>query len=216
MSRLFIGILFLLSIASCQKETLPKGVVPQKLMVPLLFDFHLAEGYISSLPLDSSRLMARNYYHAVFKKYGTDSARFHQSLMYYSKQPGVMNQIYTEVQKRLQTLQQTEQAKLDSANRKVFLADSLRSAQVKDSIFRLATDSLYFKLSKYLIYRPKPGDSSVRRQAWSLPVYEAWVGSMLFIKGKTEEVNRLLSPRSTRTEEEKRAAKDEVTLRSPH
>jgi len=181
-------------LAACGGDKTPKDIVARKDMVALLSDFHLAEGYISSLPLDSSRLVANDYYRAVFKKYHIDSAGFHKSLMYYAKTPDVLDQMYIEVQQNLQNLQTTEQGILDAKMRKVYVADSIRNALVSDSLNRLKTDSVNWKLTKNLVYWKHPDSVKIKPMSWSLALYEAWVKRSLHIKESTNELNKLLSP----------------------
>ncbi|GAA4792408.1 hypothetical protein GCM10023231_20650 [Olivibacter ginsenosidimutans] len=192
MSRLIIGIFALALWIACEGNKVPKDIIPQKQMLPLLCDFHLAEGYISSLPIDSSRLLANRYYASVFKKYHTDSAGFHKSLLYYSKQPGVLDQLYIDVQKKLQQMQKDEQALIDAKMRKIFVADSIKNAHVKDSLNKIKSDSVNLRLSKSLFYWKNADSIKFKPKSWSLPLYEALVKRSLRLQGSDDEVNRLL------------------------
>lgn len=194
MTRLLIGIFVSIILVACHTDKTPKDVVARKDMVALLSDFHLAEGYISSLPLDSSRLVAKGYYAAVFKKHHTDSVGFHKSLLYYAKSPNVLDQIYIEVQQKLQQLQSTEQGILDAKMRKVFVADSIKNAAITDSLDKIKTDSVNWKLTKNLFYWKHPDSAKIKPKPWSLQVYEALVQRSLNIKGSTAELHKLLSP----------------------
>uniref|UniRef100_F4CAJ7 DUF4296 domain-containing protein n=1 Tax=Sphingobacterium sp. (strain 21) TaxID=743722 RepID=F4CAJ7_SPHS2 len=194
MTRLLIVILSVFLLAACNKEKVPEGVIAQKKMVPLLCDFHLAEGYLSSLPMDSSRLLAKNYYASIFKKYDTDSAGFNKSLVFYSKDPGLLNQIYAEVQKRLQQYQKDEQAKIDAKMRKVFVADSLKSASIKDSLDKIKADSVNFQLTKNLLYRKDTDSANRKSETWSLPLEKALVKRILYIPNGNSELSKLLLP----------------------
>ncbi len=192
MTRLLIGILLLFFSVACDRNKTPEGVIARKEMVPLLYDFHLAEGYLSSLPIDSNRLLARQYYTAVFEKYHTDSTHFNRSLRYYSKKPAVLDQIYGEVQERLQALQTKEQAVVDAKMRKIFIADSLRNVRVTDSLNRIKADSVTISLTKNILVAPS-GDS-LKAKVWSLEMDKALVKRTFGLRGSDDEVLRLLHP----------------------
>lgn len=194
MSRLLIGFLVLILLATCNTDKKPPGIVDRKLMVPLLSDFHLAEGYLSSLPQDSSRLMANNYYAAVFSKYGTDSIGFNKSLVYYSKDPIVLNQIYTEVQQRLQQMQKDEQALVDAKMRKIYVVDSIRGAFVRDSLNTIKMDSINYKLTENLMYWKNKDSVKLKPAPWSLKVHEALVGRVFKVNGNIDQLKRSLFP----------------------
>lgn len=194
MSRLLIGFLVLILLAACSTDKKPPGIVERKNMVSLLSDFHLAEGYISSLPQDSARLMANNYYAAVFSKHGTDSVGFNKSLIYYSKDPTVLNQIYTEVQQRLQRMQTDEQAIVDAKMRKIYLADSVKSAFVRDSLNKIKTDSINYKLTKNLVYWKNKDSIKLKPAPWSLKLHEALVKRTFKTNGNIDQLKSLLFP----------------------
>ncbi len=181
-------------LVACNKEEVPDGVIAKKQLVPLLCDFHLAEGYISSLPMDSSRLMAKNYYASVFKKYNTDSAGFHKTLIFYSRKPGELNQIYAEVQRRLQQYQTREQAIVDAKMKEAFVADSIQNASVRDSVDKIQSDSLNLQLTKHLLYWKNADSTQLKPKPWSLPLENALVKRWLYIPDGNNELTELLMP----------------------
>lgn len=212
MTRLLIVILSVFLLVACNKEKVPEGIIARKKMVPLLCDFHLAEGYLSSLPIDSSRLLTKNYYASIFKKYNTDSAGFNKSLVFYSKDPRVLSEIYGEVQKRLQQYQTDEQAKIDAKMRKVFVADSIKSALVRDSLDKIKGDSLNFRMTKNLLYWKHADSVKLKPKPWSLPLEKALVRSLLHISKSNDELAKLLTPvDSTR----KLRAADSTKVKTP-
>jgi len=209
MSRLLIGIFALILFATCNNNRLPEGVVAKKQMVGLLRDFHLTEGYLASLPLDSSKLLANRYYAAVFQKYHTDSAGFNKSLLYYAKYPQVLDEFYIEVQKQLQDVQGAEQAIIDAKARQIFVADSIRNVAVRDSLYQVQSDSLRLKLARRLFYLNDTDSARVKPKVWSLPLYKAMVKRVFEIEGSNEEVKRLLlAPDTTKS-----VAKDSLSQR---
>lgn len=193
MSRLLIGFIALILLAACNKDRTPADIVSQKEMVSLLSDFHLAEGYIYALPQDSSRLLANKYYQAVFEKYGIDSTVFHKSLIYYSQDPQILNNIYTQVQQQLQQMQTAEQRIMDTKTRKVYVADSIKNVAVRDSLRQIKADSLDWRLSKNLLFW-KDGDSlALQPKPWSREAYQALIARVFRIQGSHEKLEGLLA-----------------------
>ncbi|QNL49887.1 DUF4296 domain-containing protein [Olivibacter sp. SDN3] len=192
MSRLLIGFIALILLAACNKDRKPADIVSQKEMVSLLSDFHLAEGYIYSLPQDSSRLLANKYYQAVFDKYGVDSASFHKSLIYYSQDPQTLNGIYAQVEQHLQQMQTTEQGIRDAKTREIYIADSIKNAAVQDSVLRIKADSLDWQLTKNLLFWKNKDSIALQPKPWSREAYQAFVGRMFLVKGSNEKLAGLL------------------------
>lgn len=137
---LYIVILFL-SISAC-KRGVPGDIIQPEKMSKVLADIHVIDGYISSFPnADSARVVASSFYNGIYKKYEIDSAIYAKSMVYYNKNPQLMDQIYTTVVADL-TKQKNAVQKADSiANAKVaakarlkLSADSLKKA---DSLFKI-------------------------------------------------------------------------------
>lgn len=149
MRRFLGGILGLLLFMACQDT--PDGIIPQKQMANVLTDLHLIEGYLVSIPHDSMRQVARQYYQSLYDKYGTDSVGLYNSIEYYSNDPAVLNNMYKTVEYRLQKLEKEEQDKSEAIIRAQFVADSVRNAHVMDSIRRVTTDSARLKWSRTLL-----------------------------------------------------------------
>ncbi|WP_051292653.1 DUF4296 domain-containing protein [Olivibacter sitiensis] len=150
MRRFLGGLLALLLITACRDA--PKDVIAKRKMVNVLTDLHLIEGYLMSMPQDSMQLVAKQYYQAIYDKYGTDSAGLYNSIAYYSNDPTELDKIYEKVQSRLTDMEQQEQSKMDAKIRKQFVADSIRSAYIADSVRRVALDSVRLKWSNKLVF----------------------------------------------------------------
>lgn len=123
MQRLILIILssFFLMI-SCNKSK-PKGTLSEKTMVDLMTDIHLVDGYLNTLPVDSTRKVIDGLYDEVFEKYGIDSVKFKENIAYYLGNPIVSKELYAEVTKKLNAYE-------DDYRR----TDSLKNARVSDSI----------------------------------------------------------------------------------
>lgn len=122
MQRLILIILSSFFLISCNRSK-PQGVLSEKAMVDLMTDVHLLDGYLNTLPVDSTRKVIVNLYEEVFEKYDIDSVRFKENIAYYLGNPIVSKELYAEVIKKINGYE-------DDYRR----ADSLRNAQVSDSI----------------------------------------------------------------------------------
>ena len=123
MQRLILIILssFFL-ILSCHRSK-PKGTLSVGTMVDLMTDIHLVDGYLNTLPIDSSRKFIDGLYGEVFKKYDIDSVAFKRNVAYYMGNTMVSKDLYTQVTKRIQSYE-------DDYRR----ADSVQNVRVSDSI----------------------------------------------------------------------------------
>lgn len=88
----------LVLIASC--ESRPKGVLSKGEMRSVLYDYHLAQGMIESLPPGQS-LRGNTYLDAVFKKHGITVAEFDSSMVWYNAHAKDLKDIYSDLKKQL-------------------------------------------------------------------------------------------------------------------
>ena len=110
---LLIGALaFLVSCESKVDYEKPKDLIPKEVMVDLLYDMHLAVG--SSNLRNKNLERDRNYMSIVYEKYKIDSTRFAISNIYYTSQVDEYEEIFEEVEKRLEVLQSEYQNERDS------------------------------------------------------------------------------------------------------
>lgn len=123
MQRLILILLssFFLMI-SCKRSE-PKGILSEKVMADLMTDVHLLDGYLNTLPVDSTRRVIGSLYGTLFDKYGIDSVRFKENVDYYLGNPMVSKELYVDVTKKINGYE-------DEYRR----ADSIRNAQVTDSL----------------------------------------------------------------------------------
>lgn len=92
-------------------------------MVDLMTDIHLVDGYLNTLPVDSTRKVIDGLYEKVFEKYGIDSVTFKANIAYYLGNPIESKGLYAEITKKLNAYE-------DDYRR----ADSLKNARTSDSI----------------------------------------------------------------------------------
>lgn len=137
----FLGIILVIIFFVACGESRPKDIFPEQKMIDILFDLHLADGYISSYPIDSIASQKVNYYLTVYQKYGTDSAGLRRNLNYYASHPQEMEDVYAQISKRLQNederLRNVDMAK----HREIFKQDSTVRKRATDSLHLLQRDS---------------------------------------------------------------------------
>ena len=112
---LLIGALALAFLVSCESKVdyeKPKDLIPKEVMIDLLYDMHLAVG--SSNLRNKNLERDRNYMSIVYEKYKIDSTRFAISNIYYTSQVDEYEEIFEEVEKRLEVLQSEYQNERDS------------------------------------------------------------------------------------------------------
>ncbi|PVH27119.1 DUF4296 domain-containing protein [Sphingobacterium corticibacter] len=122
----FVLILLILLLASCLEKR-PEGILKEDQVTKLLTDVHMLDGYLQTLPIDSSQKVIDTLYRQLLSHYGLDSVAFERNLDYYYADPVLTEKIYTNIQKQL-----------SDAERDFNRADSLRYAVERDSLNRVA------------------------------------------------------------------------------
>jgi len=92
---------------ACSKNKIPKGILTEKQIIPVLVELHLAEAINSHRnALEAGR---ENYpedlYLTILKKYKLDQKVFEASVLYYGKHPDKYKPVYDEVLNRLNEMQ---------------------------------------------------------------------------------------------------------------
>lgn len=106
------------------KSGVPKDIIQPAQMEKVLFDVHIADGYISSLTLqDTAKIVASSYYNGIYKKFNIDSAAFNKSMNYYYNHIDLLDKMYINIQKSIEI----EKAKAD----KLALEEAKKSLAVK-------------------------------------------------------------------------------------
>jgi len=105
------------------KPPVPKDIIQPDDMGKILYDIHIADGYVNTIPLpDSAKKVASSFYKGIYKKYGTDSAAYTKSMNFYYTHPDLMSSIYEKIKVDLTTAKK----KVDKV-----VADSVAAAQKK-------------------------------------------------------------------------------------
>jgi hypothetical protein len=104
MSKVFVGIAFLLFMASCYRSAPDPDfdmslVIPADSMAVLLSDLHIADGIVTSkrdakIPL---KKVSTEYFNEVLKRHNLEKKAFDESMHYYSFHTEELKQIYEQV-----------------------------------------------------------------------------------------------------------------------
>ena len=104
MKRLPINMLsaicmLLILFASCQVKT-PKEIIQPDKMETLLYDYHIVQAMGTELN-NTQEYHVKLYHEYVFKKHGVTKALFDSSLVWYTRHPAYLTQMYANLQERL-------------------------------------------------------------------------------------------------------------------
>lgn len=91
--------LLLLFVVSCRVE-MPKDVPSPDKMEAVLYDYHLAQTMATTL--STSDYKEKLLYKAVFKKHGMTKEEFDSALVWYSRHPKYMMEVYRNLESRIQ------------------------------------------------------------------------------------------------------------------
>lgn len=101
--RYFLTILMAIVAFSCSNNKIPKGILSDKEITPILIELHLAEAIYTQRY--SQEITRDNYqedlYLTILKKYKLDRVAFEASVLYYGKHPDKYKPIYDEVLNQL-------------------------------------------------------------------------------------------------------------------
>jgi hypothetical protein len=158
----FLGIILaIIFFAACSKS-LPEGIFSEKKMTDILFDIHLADGYMYIFNSDTLNKQKPNAYLSLYEKYNTDSAQIRENLQYYSEHPQVFQDIYAEVSKRLQNTEQNLLTLEREKQRATFKLDSINAQRKLDSLNLRKRDSILLfngKRDLFLVHTDSLADS---------------------------------------------------------
>lgn len=118
MKGVLIVFFLLIFLGSCAPDTAPAGIIPERRMIALLTDIHVADGYANAVGTDSLKKYGPRLYRSIFRKYQTDSAGLKKSIAWYSKDPVQFKAMYDVVKANLQKLQKAEERRVHQINPK--------------------------------------------------------------------------------------------------
>lgn len=99
---LFLSMLFIAALTcfSC-KDSLPEGILSEKDMENVLYDYHVSQALAQQMPTDSVDFYTRLYAEAVFQKYHIDQQKFDLSMQWYERHTTQLKKIYDHLADRL-------------------------------------------------------------------------------------------------------------------
>jgi len=131
--RKLLIILMAVLVLACSKNRVPKGILSQKKIIPVLVDIHLVDGIYAQRY--TQKITRENYendlYLTVLKKYKIDQKAFEASILYYGKHPEKYKAVYDEVLNRLNEMEVTSRAKDSIQNIKARAQDSLQNIKIR-------------------------------------------------------------------------------------
>ena len=124
------GLAILFSCESKLNYEKPKDLIPKDEMIDLLYDMHLAVG--TSNVRNKNFEKDRNYMSLVYEKYNIDSTRFAISNIYYTSRVDEYEEMFEEVERRLEELHLMYESERDSIirerERKILNKENLESS----------------------------------------------------------------------------------------
>ncbi len=107
MKNRVLYILLLILLSGCMR---PFGVLSHDEMVAVLLDVHVAEAAMKVVDGSAKRIEKQEYYNVVFEKHHTTKEQFEKSLDWYAHHPKVLVEIYDDVKKEAEHLQERVEA----------------------------------------------------------------------------------------------------------
>ena len=107
-----VGLAVLFSCESKPNYEKPKDLIPRDEMIDLLYDMHLAVG--TSNLKNKNLEKDRNYMSLVYEKHNIDSTRFAISNIYYTSRVDEYEEMFEEVERRLEELHLIYESERDS------------------------------------------------------------------------------------------------------
>ena len=107
---LIIGLIIL--VLACAKNRVPRGILTEKQITPVLVELHLAEAIFSQRASENSpENDQEDLYLTILKKYKLDRKVFEASVLYYGKHPDLYKPVYDEVLNQLNEMEVKNKAK---------------------------------------------------------------------------------------------------------
>ena len=97
-------LLLVSAFSSCKQR--PKGVMSKGKMKDVLYDYHLAQAMLTTIP-ESERSSNQDYIDAVLRKHGITQEDFDSSLVYYNVNAEDLKDIYSDLRQRFEEENQT-------------------------------------------------------------------------------------------------------------
>jgi hypothetical protein len=147
MKRIFaIGLIFSLCFAC--KPGVPKDLIQPDQMEKVLYDIHLADGYIGAQGKpDTVKIVASSYYKGIYNKFKIDSATYVKSLNYYYNNPVTLSKMYENIIKQLENERKRNDKRIEIETIETQRKNLAKSTQVFD-VSKLAEGRPKFEFSQ--------------------------------------------------------------------
>jgi hypothetical protein len=114
MKNVILPVIFLFLFITGCKPPVPKDLIQPEEMGKILYDIHLVDSYLNTIPnVDSSKIIAASYYKGIYKKFNVDSALYNRSMNFYADNPEIFSEIYKGLTSQL-SKQKSDIVKADS------------------------------------------------------------------------------------------------------
>jgi len=94
-------VIIILSLSACNRfgDQKPVDLIPQKNMVDILVDIHVADAVVEHKfgPTTTNIAMTNALYNRIYQNYGITAAQYKTSYKYYEAHPDIMDKMYTQV-----------------------------------------------------------------------------------------------------------------------
>lgn len=161
MRSLFIALSTGILLLSACSESKTK-ILSEKKMTQLMTEVHLLDGYLATLPIDSSRKIIDTLYVQLFAKYGLDSASFSENLTRYYSDPEKTEKIYDKIHEDL-----------TGREREIMRLDSIRSAVQRDSTARVNRYNTLLSMQHNLRYVYQQTDAPLEISEYNAGLHKA-------------------------------------------
>lgn len=133
--------------ASCNKTRGRNGVLSEKAMADVLYDYNIANGLASEISSsDSSAILQYKYTQAVFAKHGITAEEFEMSMAHYARDPKSLASLSKSVEERLNKEIEDEQEAIDAERQEKFAQqnDTISAWENRDGAMLCATGTNKF------------------------------------------------------------------------
>jgi len=96
-----LSTLLLIFAMSCNIESKPSDLISKNKMSDILKDVHMAESSIQTMNASHRDSIARLYYGHIFRIHEVKEDEYYKSLEYYTRSPKELEEIYIEVEAKL-------------------------------------------------------------------------------------------------------------------
>jgi len=118
--RNYLAILIIVLVLACSKNSVPRGILSEKKITPVLVELHLADAInAQQFTMEVNRNnFKEDLYLSILKKFKLDRKVFEASILYYGKHPDLYKPVYDEVLNRLNEMEVKNKAKDSIDSRK--------------------------------------------------------------------------------------------------